>query len=206
MPLTHTTLLTSLVLMSAIEGRVMIDLERREVRLPATVIAPETPLEFVCVVRGGPEHESLLRTWARPSAVHAALLAIGLTPGTPASWDAEAMRTIPPTGDGVTFHVERTDRPDLDLGVEPIESWAASIETGEPMGPTTWVFAGSFVADGVYAADQSGHIASLVNFDTATLDVPYAASSSNDRLTWQVNPAAKLEMGEPAVLILRAAN
>ena len=82
----------------------------------------------------------------------------------------------------------------------------ADIGTGDVMPPTTWVFAGSFVANGAYAADRSGHLASIVNFDTATLDVPYAASSSNDLLAWQVNPAAKLEMGEPAVLILRAAD
>ena len=48
--------------------------------------APRVFLEVLVCSRDTREHESLVVTDVKPSSVHAALLMLGMTPGTPGSW------------------------------------------------------------------------------------------------------------------------
>ena len=41
--------------------------------------------------------------------------------------------------------------------------------------------------DGRYAADDTGYVMSLVNFDYTLIDIPELASSSNETLEWERN-------------------
>ena len=53
----------------------------------------------------------------------------------------------------------------------------------------SWVFDGSRVMpDGVYAADVTGYLVSVVNFDLTTIDIPQLASNANETLEWEYNP------------------
>ncbi len=65
-------------------AHVLIDLKNKQIRVDCESLNAHMPLEFFCVVRGGQEHESILRTDARPSVIHFGLLAMGLQPGEPA--------------------------------------------------------------------------------------------------------------------------
>lgn len=80
---------------------------------PMLVVDPRTPLfylEAICCAPDTREHESLLVTDAKPSHVHAALLAMGLKPGKPGAWEMRGQELVPltPTGDrvSVTFKHE----------------------------------------------------------------------------------------------------
>ena len=180
-------------------GLVEADLAAREVRVPAEVVVVDVPLEFVLVVAGTADHETVLRTTARPSDLHAALLALGLEPGSPARWDEDAQRWLAPSGAAVDFSVIPEGGPEV-----PVESWVRAINGGGPMPPRTWVFAGSYVGDdGAYAADLTGLIAGLANFESNTLDLPELASASSPALLWEIDPEAAPPSGTPATLVIR---
>src|SRR5471030_1971004 len=76
------------------------NVKTHQVRVECEALNVQMPLEFFCVQAGGPEHESLLRTSAKPSQIHLALLAIGLKPGEPYRYDPKIKEWFPPTGDG----------------------------------------------------------------------------------------------------------
>src|SRR5690348_5666170 len=62
---------------------VTVDRAQRQIRVECQALMIDAPLEFVCVTNGGPEHESILRTAAKPSHIHAGLLMLGQEPGSP---------------------------------------------------------------------------------------------------------------------------
>ena len=181
-------------------GVVKADLAAREVRVPAEVVVVDVPLEFVLVVQGTADHETVLAD-ARPAERR---------PRRPALDRARARRPVPvgPRCAGVAPADRRGGRlrglHDGVAGEVPVERWVRSIETGETMPPQTWVFCGSYLGDdGAYGADLTGLIAGLANFESLTLDVPEVASDSNDELLWETDPAAAPPSGTPATLVIR---
>lgn len=182
---------------------VAIDRAAGEVRIDCEALRVDAPLEFLCVVRGTSEHEAVLRTAARPSHVHLALLLLGLEPGAPVRWSDEEQRWLAPSGPPIAIDAQwtsegRTVRKPADRLVRPLRREG-------PTAPLRWVFAGSRVMeDGVYAADVTGYVVSLVNFELSPIDVPQLASSSNDLLEWEINPDEMPPRGSAVTLILRA--
>lgn len=67
-------------------------------------------LETICCAPDTREHESLLVSDAKPSHVHAALLAMGLNPGKPGAWEMRGQELVPlaPTGDRVSIMLHYT--------------------------------------------------------------------------------------------------
>ena len=53
------------------------------------------PLEFFAVINGTSEHESVLRSPAKPSHVHLGLVMIGLEPGSPVKYSEAAKKWVP---------------------------------------------------------------------------------------------------------------
>lgn len=158
---------------------------------------PQTPriyLEVMVCSRDTREHESLVVTSVKPSHIHAALLMIGLEPGTPGSWrwDAGAGRMIAsgPTGPGldVSFIVAGSD------GLPAVHDPAAwvidereTVRLSEKLRARDvhspgWVFAGSKIAlrpDGpgeYYKADIEGTLVGLATFGTETIALPLVIS------------------------------
>ena len=74
------------------------DAQKREVRVECEALNVDAPLEFFCCVTGTNEHESILRTLARPSDIHIGLLAIGLKPGKPITYSEATNKWSPPKG------------------------------------------------------------------------------------------------------------
>ena len=189
-----------LLLASPAAAQVEIDREAREVRVACEALRVDMPLEYVCVVAGTADHESLLRTRAVPSAIHAGLLALGLEPGRPLRFNEAAQRWIAPSGPPVRIEVEweqdgRTRR-------ERVGRLVRGVETGEPMPPRTFVFVGSRPFDDGYAADATGQVVSLVNFEYPVLDVGELASSANETLEWETDPDAAPPAGTAVTMIL----
>ncbi|MBL8745178.1 MAG: hypothetical protein JNK58_02355 [Phycisphaerae bacterium] len=197
-------------------AHIRIDAAARTVELDATVPirlddprAPRVYLEQLVCIPDTKEHEVVLVTRAKPSHVHAALLAIGLTPGKPATWKQQGTQMVPiaPEGDAVRIELvysnaagERvTDRP---------SSWVKNAVTGAPWPEGDWVFAGSVMTARagreVYEADAGGTLIGLTSFGTEVLAWPKVISpdSQQQEPEWIADAAHVPPMGTPVVVRL----
>jgi len=166
---------------------VEIDLKNKQIRVQCETLNAHMPLEFFCVVRGGQEHESVLRTDARPSTIHFGLLALGAKPGEPAHIVEATRMWYPPTGEPLKISCRYL------LNGKTVEVPACrlmrSVKTKQEMPAMDWVFDGSrLLPDGRYAADLTGYVVSIVNFDLTMIDVPELASNANETLEWEYDP------------------
>jgi hypothetical protein len=183
---------------------VVIDLKNKQIRVTCEALNAHMPLEFFCVVRGGQEHESVLRADVRPSAIHFGLLALGLKPGEPAHSVEATKMWYPPTGQPVK--ISCSYMLNGKFIVVPAYRMMRSVKTKAEMPPTTWVFDGSrLLSDGRYAADLTGYVVSIVNFDLTMIDVPELASNANETLEWEFNPDLVPAKGTPVTMIIEAA-
>jgi hypothetical protein len=210
-PITPTTLLTLLLLTPALHAQttaptdrlpfVHVDLKKRQIRVDCEALNVNIPLEFFCVTAGGNEHESVLRTPARPSHIHLALLMLGEKPGEPVKYSEAAGQWFPPHGPPLHISVEyQKDGKTIEL---PANQLMRSVKTKAPMPPLTWIFAGSRILDnGVYGADPTGYVVSICNFDLCLIDVPALVSSANETLEWERNPDTVPPTGTPVTMII----
>lgn len=184
---------------------------------------PATPIVYLEVVVCTPdtkEHESLVMTRARPSHVHAALLACGLTPGRPGSWTwdapARALRAHAPTGDRLTVTIAYRDEQGRELEASAAD-WIVSEHTGRrlrgdgsPEAPT-WVFAGSVMATRagreVYDADGTGTLVGLATFGMETIAWPdvFSHEAAISEPEWIADVGRVPKYGTPVVVRLRVA-
>ena len=164
---------------------VWVDPARKEVVVGGRIAIDRGPIEFLACPEGTKEHESIVATRASARSVHAALLAIGLEPGTPVAFDPEYAAA---TGPRVLVRVRWT-KPDGERDTVDVRSWVRNAQTGKPL-DADWVFAGSSFwtdpADGreYYQAD-GGDLICVSNFPTATLDLPVESSQSNEALLFE---------------------
>lgn len=148
---------------------------------------PQTPdvyLEVIACALDSREHESLVATRARPSHLHAALLAAGLKPGAPGGWKD----SMPFAPSGQSVHIEFIVPTHPDLPTDPrawiksnnpehkdqsLLAWDAAQDP-----PSSWMFAGSLMVERslegapkreVYAADGTGQIIGLHTFGTEVI-------------------------------------
>ena len=168
-------------------AHVTFDAQKKQVRVECEAIEVETPLEFFCVRVGGSEHESVLRTPAKPSDIHIALMAIGLKPGRPVQYSESLNKWLPPQGP--PLHITLEWEKDGRTVSIPAYRCMRNLKTKAEMKPLNWVYCGSRVMeDGEFAADVTGYVVSVVNFDLTLIDMPELASNSNELLEWQRNP------------------
>lgn len=168
-------------------------------------------LEQVACIPDTKEHEVLLVTRAKPSHVHAALLAIGLEPGKPATWTQEGGKVIPHPPQGSKVRVEFVF--DDDAGNEVVKTpadWVVNARNGEAWPEGEFVFAGSVVRErdgrANYLADIEGTLIGLTSFGTEVVAWPRVISpdSQIDEPEWIARGAAIPRMGTPVVIRLTA--
>src|SRR5687767_10438935 len=75
-----------------------IDVKSREIKVECEALDCRNPLEFFLCLAGTSEHEAVLRSKAKPSHLHAALLMIGLKPGETVKFSETKRAWIPPHG------------------------------------------------------------------------------------------------------------
>jgi hypothetical protein len=181
-----------------------VDAKARTVAVECQALNVNIPLEFFCVTDGGNEHESVLRTPAKPSDIHFALLMLGLTPGEPATFVPARRLWIPPHGP--PLHIECAYMLNGKPVKVPAYRMMRSIKTKKEMPPSIWVFDGSRVMpDGVYAADVTGYVVSICNFDLTMIDVPHMVSNANETLEWEFNPDLVPPKGTAVTMIIEPA-
>jgi len=184
---------------------VSFDVNKKQVRVECEALAIEAPLEFFCVQNGGSEHETVLRTPAKASHVHTALLAIGLKPGRPVQFSESLKKWLPPQGPPLHITVEFAGKDGKAVSL-PAYRLMRDLRTKKEMKPMNWVFAGSRVMpDGAFAADATGYVVSVVNFDLTLIDIPDVASSSNETLEWERNPDLAPPEGTKVTMVIEPA-
>lgn len=165
---------------------VWIDVPGKQVVVGGRVALDSGPIEVFACPEKTKEYEAVVATRAPARLVHAALLAIGLEPGHPVSFDPEY---VPADGPPVAVTVRWKDAEGR-IREARGRDWIRNARTGEPL-DVDWVFAGSSFwrdpRDGteVYEADQ-GDLICVSNFPTATLDLPIESSQTNEELLFEV--------------------
>ncbi|HEX2971249.1 MAG TPA: YdjY domain-containing protein, partial [Tepidisphaeraceae bacterium] len=180
-----------------------IDVQHKQVRMECEAVNARAPLEFFVCAAGGAEHEAVLRSRAKASHLHLALLLIGLTPGEPGYVNVAGKRVAPR---GPLLEVTCEFEKDGKTVRVPSHRLMRQIKTKKPLPPMKWVFAGSRLADdGRYAADATGYLLTVVNFDYSVIDVPDLRSSANESLEWEIDPEVVPKRDAPVWLIIEPA-
>lgn len=160
--------------------------------------APNVYLEVLACSRDTRDHEAVVVTDAKPSQVHAALLAIGLEPGTPGSysWQGEQVQASPPTGPRVRVDVIVGDAAPMLL-----TDWAINVRSGETLTATldqtghAMLFAGSVRIERErgtsYLGDGAGTLVGLATFGTETIacECLFNPDSAVEEPVWIANAA-----------------
>jgi hypothetical protein len=177
------------------------DVAQRQVRVECEALNVDAPLEFFCCVTGTNEHESVLRTSAKPSDIQIGLIAIGLQPGKPITYSEALNKWTPPTGP--PLHITLEYQKDGRTLTYPANRWLRNLTTKKSPPSFTWVYTGSRVMpDGKFAADITGYVVSIVNFDLTLIDVPELASSANETLEWERNAELMPKTGTKVWMII----
>jgi len=173
---------------------------------------PDTPdvfLEMLVTAPDSREHESLVVSSIKPSALHAALLAAGFEPGNPISRD-QTGKHVPASGDRVSVLVMlpppvESTLSDSELGPSfiAIETWVMKIESEEGLLESQdWeglVFAGSKLNVNGYAADRGGTLISLTSFGDEVIAPTWTITSQADidEPVWIANREVVPKQGTP---------
>lgn len=188
-----------------------VDVDRGEVEVDGIVSLDAGYLEQVACRRGTREHESLFVPDAMPSAIHAALLLAGFTPGRPGSWRWNERREVEfdaPSGDPVEVLLRIGDE-----APRPVREFIRDARSGElfPAGP--FVFAGSLerenppsLGEGThYLADWSGSVIGIVTFGDEVVAwrevIPDSADAAEP--VWITRSSELPPPGTRATLVLR---
>lgn len=182
--------------------------------------APHVFLEVIVCTPDSKEHESLVMTRAKAQHVHAALLLIGLEPGTTGSWEVKGtppqLAPVDPTGPRVAVEFAMRGTDGREVVADP-RDWVVDIKTGKRLGEEpaaggpVWVFAGSrfvnFEGRQVYDADGVGTLVGLCTFGSET--VAWGRTVSPDSQVqepeWIANPKTVPAAGTSVVVRLRPA-
>ncbi|MCX6927695.1 MAG: YdjY domain-containing protein [Verrucomicrobia bacterium] len=182
--------------------------QRVEVLVESTGLHEGAACEFT-IIGDESQHayESLIISFAKPSAVHQALAFIGKQPGQPA--DAAALRFWA-KGECFVLSILKENEPPFRL-----EQMVMDRRTGKPLPAEGFRFTGSRTVPGVkdpqtevYAADvyQPMAIVSLFNSPYSVLEVPYRASKDEVYQNTVVNPELVLTNGGLLTLLIEPLN
>ncbi|NLF92835.1 MAG: hypothetical protein GX564_03020 [Oligosphaeraceae bacterium] len=134
-----------------------------ELALPCRFVLPEGALEVIVCRPDGRMHETLLCSDVRAVHVQALLYLLGASNGS--RLPGEGVQQ----GDLCDLWLEWQDAQGRQLR-EPVEEWILDTRTGQNLRPAGWVFVGSTVKDGVFAADAEGNIVINYSVGATVLD------------------------------------
>lgn len=174
--------------------------------------APRVYLEQVVCIPDTKEHEVLVVADVQPSHVHAALLAIGLTPGKPASyrWEGTKGIPVPADGDAVSLELSFVDRTGVTV-TRSVSELVTNARTSEAWPDGPFVFAGSVMRNrqgrDLYEADGSGTLIGLTSFGTEVVSASavFSPDSQIEEPVWIANVQTVPPMGTKVTVRLKPA-
>ena len=129
---------------------------------------------------------------------------LGIEPGEGVKYSDAAKKWFPPHGPPLNISCEF--QKDGKLVHIPAYRMMRDLKTHKEMPPMTWIFVGSRVMDdGHYAADVTGYVVSVVNFELTLIDIPDLASSANETLEWEINWDVVPKGNTPVTMIIEPA-
>ncbi len=164
---------------------VWLDTKNKRVVLVSEICLREGQLEMFACLKGTKEHESILAVPVKAYVVHAALVALGAEPGSPAQFSPKYQPARGPRVDVTMFWTDaqgKRQRADA-------QDWIRNVKTGKPM-TDYWVFGGSgfwkdeTTGEQFYKAEDGDFIC-ISNFNSAMLDLPIESSQSNEALLFE---------------------
>ncbi|MFP6613283.1 MAG: YdjY domain-containing protein [Pirellulales bacterium] len=162
---------------------IWLDKQNRAVVAHGEICLREGLLELLICEEGGKTHESVIKVKGKPSTIHAGLLLVGGRQGTPVKFEPEHK---PATGSEIDIFVKYVDTKGKVHEV-PGQRFVRNKNTNKAL-THPWVFAGSFfyeddtIKKKLYMADEAGEFVCVVNFPSATLDLPIPSSQANENL------------------------
>lgn len=178
-------------------GEILIDRHAGSISFPAELNMDTGLLEYLLVRTGGKTHESLLRTKTQPYHLQLACLLLGME-GTRAPLAAQGAPE-PPDGEPVEITLELSDG-----RVVAPEGWMLHSVAGvkKDIARIRWVFTGSLVHDGSFAAQADGSIIAVYHDPVAMID--NASPGGEDDRIWYVRDGAVPPAGTPVTVVIRA--
>jgi hypothetical protein len=189
-----------------LEHQIHLDLARGFVSIPVTVDVREDLLEYLLVNPQGAAHESLFVTEVVPSRLGAALLALGVAPGSNAKWKPrdppptpeEVRAGVPPyvvespSGDG--FFLYTAWREGGETYFYRIDDLLRDLESGRSLRRHRWVFLGSRMVRirgaenrEVLAADVEGNLVNIAFFEQGNTLLTAARPECLKQTIWLAN-------------------
>lgn len=178
-------------------GEILIDKSSKSVEFPAEINMEKGLLEYLVVRNSGKTHESLLRTGVQPFHLQVACLLVGLE-GTDAPLARQGAPELP-TGDPVEIHLVLADGTRLTP-----ERWMTKMVDGEKkeVGKFKWIFTGSLVGEGGFAAQIEGSMVAVYHDPVALIDNSSPGGES-DKI-WYVREGALPPAGTPVTVVIKA--
>lgn len=170
---------------------------------------PVVFLEWLVCAPDSKEHESLVLTKVKPSLIHAALLALGLEPGEPGSWDwtGKTIKANAPRGSCVRVLVRVGDLTPVD-----IRTWVKNLKSGQTLAhehaSEGFIFAGSRLVERQgktwYQADREGGVVGLACFSNELVawSRMFNPDTGVEEPLWTANGAAVPPLGTAVRVIL----
>jgi len=186
---------------------------------PASVEVRDELLEYLLVLPIGAAHESLFLTGSDPEVLNAALLALGVGPGSNAEWiektpppseeelraGASPYQVVVPAGDG--FYLYATWREGDELYFYRVEDLVRDLDSGRTMRRHRWTYLGSRMVerrDGEqsFAASLEGNLINIAFFAQGNTLVTAALAECVKQTVWLPNGWLLPDRGSPVLLIL----
>jgi len=202
------------------EQGIHLDLASGRCTIPVEVCVREELLEYLLVGPSGAAHESLFATGVRPSLLNTALLALGVEPGTNASWvekDPPPHReelargvlpydVVPPKGDG--FRLYAAWREGEEVYFHAVDDLVSNLRDGRSMRRHAWVYLGSRMIrprpeaeEEVLAADLEGNLINLSFFRAGNTLLTAALDDCVFQTIWAPNTYLMPPIGSKVALI-----
>ncbi len=193
---------------------VEVSADERAVRVRATVSTElgahavlDGAIEYLACSQGGKSYESVLVLDASPREINDGLLQVGLTPGSPATYDAED-NPVAPQGPMLTLMVEWATATGTRVRMRA-EDLIYNTNAARPMARTDWIFTGSRMMEDpeteeqVLQAEMTGNVISTHQSDPSVLlQNPLVAAM--DETSYRANERTLPEPGAPLTLIFDA--
>jgi hypothetical protein len=180
-------------------GEIIVNKTGNSISFPAVVNMNKGLLEYLLVRDAGKTHESLFRTKVEPYNLQIACLLLGLT----GSDKPLAFQGAPetPRGDAVRITVSLPGKDGKATEIQP-EQWITKVVDGRPAEtePLRWIFTGSLVRGGRFAAQVGGSIIALYHDPVAMVD--NASPGGESDKIWFVKEAAVPALGTPITITI----
>jgi hypothetical protein len=196
-------------------GGIRVDREKRTVTIDARV-APRKlphlkevyPIEVIACwphPKGKKAHETVVTIEAKPSAVHKALVDLGLTPGKPVMGESKD----PPQGPEVNVYLEIAG-PDGEAKRVPIDRTLTDMRSKKPFPKSVrWRFTGSVMSqpdptkdEKVYGADLTGTLIAIFPVTDQTVLQTNLTMEYEKFLKLETNPGVLPKEGTPVKLVI----